>query len=81
MWSIGSWHHSAVPWTMRLPKTEEAALEAQARAEGRSKREITRDAVRAYLERSRRSRPLSAQETVDPGIANDAFDIGMHWAP
>ncbi|MBF6297718.1 CopG family transcriptional regulator [Nocardia amamiensis] len=40
-------------WTMRLPKDEEAALDAQADSEGRSKHEITRDAIRAYLERRR----------------------------
>ncbi|WP_369123092.1 ribbon-helix-helix protein, CopG family [Nocardia amamiensis] len=46
-------HHCGMAWTMRLPKDEEAALDAQADSEGRSKHEITRDAIRAYLERRR----------------------------
>ncbi|WP_280315783.1 CopG family transcriptional regulator [Nocardia abscessus] len=56
-------------WTMRLPEDEEAALNAQAEAEGRSKHEITRDAVRAYLMRHRRweSPLLSDDETFDLG--------------
>ncbi|MBF6464920.1 MULTISPECIES: CopG family transcriptional regulator [Nocardia] len=56
-------------WTMRLPEDEEAALNAQADAEGRSKHEITRDAVRAYLMRHRRweSPLLSDDETFDLG--------------
>ncbi|WP_280252884.1 CopG family transcriptional regulator [Nocardia abscessus] len=56
-------------WTMRLPEDEEAALNAQADAEGRSKHEITRDAVRAYLMRYRRwdSPLLSDDETFDLG--------------
>ncbi|WP_051168526.1 CopG family transcriptional regulator [Nocardia abscessus] len=54
---------------MRLPEDEEAALNAQADAEGRSKHEITRDAVRAYLMRHRRweSPLLSDDETFDLG--------------
>ncbi|MBF6076932.1 ribbon-helix-helix domain-containing protein [Nocardia beijingensis] len=56
-------------WTMRLPEDEEAALNAQADAEGRSKHEITRDAVRAYLMRHRKwdSPLLSDDETFDLG--------------
>lgn len=56
-------------WTMRLPEDEEAALNAQADAEGRSKHEITRDAVRIYLMRHRRwEEPLvSDDETFDLG--------------
>lgn len=54
---------------MRLPEDEEAALNAQADAEGRSKHEITRDAVRAYLMRHRKwdSPLLSDDETFDLG--------------
>jgi predicted transcriptional regulator len=40
-------------WTMRLSDDEEAALDQQAKAEGRSKHEITRDALRMYLLRNR----------------------------
>ncbi|MEV6065330.1 CopG family transcriptional regulator [Nocardia sp. NPDC052001] len=40
-------------WTLRLNEQEEAALHAQAALEGRSKQEITRDALRTYLERQR----------------------------
>ncbi|MCU1646851.1 MAG: hypothetical protein JWN03_7126 [Nocardia sp.] len=40
-------------WTLRLSEHEEAALCAQAVLEGRSKQEITRDALRTYLERHR----------------------------
>ncbi|WP_157556581.1 hypothetical protein [Nocardia acidivorans] len=40
-------------WTLRLSEHEEAALHAQALLEGRSKQEITRDALRTYLERQR----------------------------
>lgn len=40
-------------WTLRLSDSEEAALVAQAVFEGRSKQEITRDALRTYLERHR----------------------------
>jgi predicted transcriptional regulator len=52
---------------MRFPPDEEAALDSQAEAEGRSKHEITRDAVRAYLLRHRRwEEPLlSDAETFD----------------
>ncbi|NNH71296.1 ribbon-helix-helix protein, CopG family [Nocardia uniformis] len=56
-------------WTMRFPSDEEAALEAQAESEGRSKHEITRDAVREYLMRHRRwEEPLVDDE--------DTFDLG-----
>ncbi|MEU4836706.1 CopG family transcriptional regulator [Nocardia testacea] len=56
-------------WTMRLPEDEEQALNAQADAEGRSKHEITRDAVRAYLLRHRRwDTPLLTDE--------ETFDLG-----
>lgn len=40
-------------WTLRLSEHEEAALHAQSVFEGRSKQEITRDALRTYLERHR----------------------------
>ncbi|MFI1913551.1 CopG family transcriptional regulator [Nocardia sp. NPDC020380] len=40
-------------WTLRLSEDEEAALSAQAVVEGRSKQEITRDAIRTYLTRQR----------------------------
>lgn len=36
-------------WTMRLSDEEEALLAARAEAEGRSKQEIARDALRLYL--------------------------------
>ncbi|MEV6323099.1 CopG family transcriptional regulator [Nocardia sp. NPDC051787] len=64
-------------WTMRLPEDEEAALNAQADAEGRSKHEITRDAVRAYLMRHRKweSPLLSDDETFDLGGPIDKDDI------
>ncbi|UGT39683.1 ribbon-helix-helix protein, CopG family [Nocardia yamanashiensis] len=56
-------------WTMRFPADEEAALEAQAEAEGRSKHELTRDAVREYLMRHRKwDEPLVEDE--------DTFDMG-----
>lgn len=56
-------------WTMRFPPDEEAALDAQAEAEGRSKHEITRDAVRDYLLRHRRwDKPLLSDV--------DTFDLG-----
>lgn len=38
-------------WTLRLSEDEEVALGAQAVLEGRSKQEITRDAIRNYLMR------------------------------
>lgn len=69
-------------WTMRLPEDEEAALNAQAEAEGRSKHEITRDAVRAYLLRHRRwDTPLvSDSETFDLGgaIGKDEIRSAMN---
>ncbi|WP_157573918.1 CopG family transcriptional regulator [Nocardia jejuensis] len=40
-------------WTLRLSDDEEAALSAQSEAEGRSKQEITRDALRNYINRHR----------------------------
>ncbi|MGV9823025.1 ribbon-helix-helix protein, CopG family [Nocardia xishanensis] len=56
-------------WTMRLPEAEEAALDAQAVVEGRSKSDITRAALRAYLLRHRRwdAPPLTDEETFDLG--------------
>ncbi len=54
---------------MRLSEEEEAALSAQADAEGRSKQEITRDAVRGYLMRNRQwSSPLVRDD--------ETFDLG-----
>ncbi|MFI6867471.1 ribbon-helix-helix protein, CopG family [Nocardia sp. NPDC050406] len=38
-------------WTLRLSEDDEAALRAQATVEGRSKQEITREAIRNYLMR------------------------------
>lgn len=54
---------------MRLPDDEETALNDQAASEGRSKQEITRDAVRVYLLRNRRwPAPIFAdEESVDLG--------------
>ncbi|MBF6167476.1 CopG family transcriptional regulator [Streptomyces gardneri] len=69
-------------WTMRLPDDEEAALNAQADAEGRSKHEITRDAVRAYLMRHRKWETplLGDDETFDLGgpIAKDDIRNAMN---
>ncbi|MCP2280048.1 CopG family transcriptional regulator [Nocardia amikacinitolerans] len=69
-------------WTMRFPEDEEAALNAQAEAEGRSKHEITRDAVRAYLLRHRKwDEPLlSDDETFDLGgpIGKDEIRDAMN---
>lgn len=69
-------------WTMRLPPDEEAALDSQAEAEGRSKHEITRDAVQAYLLRHRRwEEPLlSDADTFDLGgpIAKDDIHEAMN---
>jgi predicted transcriptional regulator len=69
-------------WTMRLPDDEEAALNAQADAEGRSKNEITRDAVRAYLMRHRRWETplLTDEETFDLGgpIGKDDIRSAMN---
>ncbi|MGQ4597177.1 ribbon-helix-helix protein, CopG family [Nocardia sp. R6R-6] len=64
-------------WTMRLSADEEAALNAQADAEGRSKHEVTRDAVRAYLMRHRQweSPLLSDDETFDLGGPISKDDI------
>ena len=64
-------------WTMRLPKDEESALDAQADAEGRSKHEITRDAIRHYLMRQRTwNEPLlSDAETFDLGGSISKQDI------
>ncbi len=56
-------------WTMRLTADEEAALAAQADGEGRSKNEIMRDALRAYLLRNRQwETPLLADD--------ETFDLG-----
>ena len=62
-----AWHGMA--WTMRLPEDEESQLDAQAVAEGRSKSEVARDAVREYVQRHRKwSEPLlTDDETVDLG--------------
>jgi|GEM_PF-4196805 len=56
-------------WSMRLPENEESALDRQASAEGRSKHDITRDALRLYLLRNRTwDTPLFADdESVDLG--------------
>ncbi|MGR8010026.1 ribbon-helix-helix protein, CopG family [Streptomyces hypolithicus] len=56
-------------WTMRLPEEEEAQLNERAATEGRSKQEITRDAVRLYLMRNRTwAEPfLTDEETFDFG--------------
>ena len=50
-------------WTMRLSPEEEAQLDARAKAEGRSKQEIARDALRLYLS-DRSERFDKAVETV-----------------
>ncbi|WP_409370672.1 CopG family ribbon-helix-helix protein [Mycolicibacter longobardus] len=75
-------YHPSMAWTMRLPPDEEAALDSQAEAEGRSKHEITRDAVQAYLLRHRRwEEPLlSDADTFDLGgpIARDEIRKAMH---
>jgi predicted transcriptional regulator len=67
---------------MRLPEDEESALNAQADAEGRSKHEITRDAVRAYLMRHRKwdSPLLTDDETFDLGgpIGKDDIHDAMN---
>ncbi|MEC3915343.1 CopG family transcriptional regulator [Nocardia sp. CDC160] len=47
------WYDLPVAWTLRLSEDEEAALSAQAAMEGRSKHEITRDAIRNYITRQR----------------------------
>lgn len=69
-------------WTMRLPDDEEAALDVQARAEGRSKHDITRDALRLYLLRNRTwDTPLFADdEGLDLGgpISKDDIRDIMH---
>ncbi|MBF6211601.1 hypothetical protein IU433_17105 [Nocardia puris] len=64
-------------WTMRLSEAEEAALTAQADSEGRSKQEITRDAVRDYLMRHRQwdSPLVGDEETFDLGGAIGKDDI------
>lgn len=56
-------------WTIRLSDEEEAQLTARAKAEGRSKQEITRDALHLYLTRNRTwDEPfLTDDETVDLG--------------
>ncbi|WP_278264579.1 ribbon-helix-helix protein, CopG family [Nocardia sp. AG03] len=68
-------------WTMRLTDEEEAALAAQAHGEGRSKNEIMRDALRAYLLRNRQwDTPLVGDdETFDLGgpISKDDIRAAM----
>ncbi|OEU95775.1 ribbon-helix-helix protein, CopG family [Streptomyces oceani] len=56
-------------WTMRLSEDEEGQLTRQAMTEGRSKQEITRDALRMYLDRNRTwDEPfLTDEETFDLG--------------
>jgi hypothetical protein len=67
---------------MRFPADEEAALDAQAEAEVRSKDEIARDAVRAYLLRHRcwEEPLLSDAETFDlrGPIGKDEFHDAMN---
>ncbi len=69
-------------WTMRLTGEDEAALATQASDEGRSKNEIMRDALRAYLLRNRRwDQPLiSDEETFDLGgpIGKDEIRDAMN---
>ena len=57
-------------WTMRLPEAEEAELNELAVAQGRSKQEVARDAVRVYLMRNRQW-PTSMFTDED-----DSFDFG-----
>ncbi|MFI5502148.1 ribbon-helix-helix protein, CopG family [Nocardia asteroides] len=69
-------------WTMRLTGEDEAALTAQASNEGRSKNEIMRDALRAYLLRNRQwDQPLvDDEETFDLGgpIGKDEIRAAMN---
>ncbi|MEV6361799.1 ribbon-helix-helix protein, CopG family [Nocardia asteroides] len=69
-------------WTMRLTGEDEAALAAQASNEGRSKNEIMRDALRAYLLRNRQwDQPLvDDKETFDLGgpIGKDEIRAAMN---
>ncbi|MEV0075837.1 ribbon-helix-helix protein, CopG family [Nocardia neocaledoniensis] len=69
-------------WTMRLTDEEEAALAAQADGEGRSKNEIMRDALRAYLLRNRtwETPLLNDDETFDLGgpISKDDIHDAMN---
>ncbi|SFM56606.1 ribbon-helix-helix protein, CopG family [Nocardia asteroides NBRC 15531] len=69
-------------WTMRLTDEEEAALAAQAEDEGRSKNEIMRDALRAYLLRNRiwETPLLGDDETFDLGgpIGKDDIHDAMN---
>lgn len=58
------WYYFRVAWTLRLSEHEEAALCAQAVLEGRSKQEITRDALRTYLERHRAWEGFLSDDTV-----------------
>ncbi|MFD3744452.1 ribbon-helix-helix protein, CopG family [Nocardia sp. NPDC058633] len=64
-------------WTMRLTDDEEAALAAQADGERRSKNEIMRDALRAYLLRNRQWETplLDDDETFDLGGPISKDDI------
>ena len=56
-------------WTMRFPEDEGMALDAQARAEGRTKSDIVRDAVRIYI--------LSHRQWEEPFIDDeDTVDLG-----
>ncbi len=56
-------------WTMRLPEEEEDQLTAIAEAQGRSKQEIAREAVRQYILRNRTwDEPLFSEE--------ESFDLG-----
>lgn len=67
---------------MRLTGEDEAALAAQASNEGRSKNEIMRDALRAYLLRNRQwDQPLvHDEETFDLGgsIGKDEIRAAMN---
>ncbi|GAD82565.1 hypothetical protein NCAST_11_00620 [Nocardia asteroides NBRC 15531] len=67
---------------MRLTDEEEAALAAQAEDEGRSKNEIMRDALRAYLLRNRiwETPLLGDDETFDLGgpIGKDDIHDAMN---
>ncbi len=71
-------------WTVRLSADDEAALAAQADAEGRSKSEVTRDALREYLMRRRWSTPMfGGDDTFDLGgpIAEDDIRAAMRQRP
>ncbi|RDI64000.1 ribbon-helix-helix CopG family protein [Nocardia pseudobrasiliensis] len=76
MWYL-RWYHMVMAWTVRLSDDEEAALDKQAKVEGRSKHDITRDALRLYLLRNRTwDTPLFADdEGVDLGGPISKEDI------